>query len=581
MSSRTVRARIAIVCVVLGTNAAMAVQALADCQPEFQRPGDIVICTLIDPDGFRNQSPEVVDDPDAPPPDDITVNVAEGATVITDSGGIVLTGVGHEVNNRGTVTGEQSGVLIGGAGSVVNNEGVISTGGDGAEGIGVAGTTVISNTGEIATAGNESEGIGVLGAGSVVTSAGSIETMGDESEGIGVEGDGAFVTHSGSLRTRGDESEGIGVEGAGANVGNTGSIRTGGALSSGISMEGSGVLATNTGTIETAGRLSVGMGMDATGGELINNGSADTGGELAPGMFAVGSDNTLDNIGSIATAGGNAAGIQVGVDEIAFLPSDDNTVHNSCDIATAEVAVDESPELVGTGFFGFSEDATLDASVMELDNNSSLFVENRADAGQLFLTESLVQIAESSTLSANFVDVGGDSEIELDGTLRTIRMDVDSGGEVCGDGRLIAPILNAEEGSRVKPGCSFGSLTVEGVFDMAGVLEIEIGAGDFDQLIVLGELNFLLGAEILFEFQDFAPMDGEFFDFLIADAITGFDSLTFGFSGLDGSGFDVALGENGLQLMVSESVPEPPMLLLLCGGLLGMALPRFLGRGTA
>ena len=156
---------------------------------------------------------------------------------------------------------------------------------------------------------------------------------------------------------------------------------------------------------------------------------------------------------------------------------------------------------------------------------------------------------------------------------------VGTGGTLAGNGTINGHVFNL--GGTVGPGLSPGTMTINGDFHLGsgGTLDLEIGgltAGLYDQLLVSGNV-FLDGTLNLIFIDDFLPK----VDDLLTDLIT-FDELTFGsnfnltFSGLNNDWqYKTLFGQTSFGFRslsdASAPVPEPSTLLLLSGGVIGLA----------
>jgi hypothetical protein len=169
-------------------------------------------------------------------------------------------------------------------------------------------------------------------------------------------------------------------------------------------------------------------------------------------------------------------------------------------------------------------------------------------------TQTSGQTSSNGTMTQNLVDI--------------------KGGTLSGSGTINGEV-NIAGGGVVSPGNSPGTLTINGPFSSSGTLLIEIaglGAGKFDVLDINGAANFA-GGDINFEFIDgYKPLKGDFWDFLFANSITGWETLLFSLLGL-GSGYEWQVVSNtGFErLLITEApsaAPLPPAILLMGSGLL-------------
>jgi hypothetical protein len=136
--------------------------------------------------------------------------------------------------------------------------------------------------------------------------------------------------------------------------------------------------------------------------------------------------------------------------------------------------------------------------------------------------------------------------------------------------------VTVASGASVLPGTSPGTLTINGNFYSSGNLFFEIaglGAGQYDILDINGNAYFT-GGNIEFDFiNGYRPLTGDHWDYLFANSITGWDTLSFNFTGL-GAGYDYALDLTYGLSITSAPVPEPCTMLLLIAGLAGLAAFR-------
>jgi len=91
----------------------------------------------------------------------------------------------------------------------------------------------------------------------------------------------------------------------------------------------------------------------------------------------------------------------------------------------------------------------------------------------------------------------------------------------------------------------------------------------------------LNGGTLGFNFINFTPVVGNSWDFLYADAIDGWNSLSFFFSGL-GAGQTAQFSyANGVETLRIASVPEPSSFFYLGLALMGLMAWQWKQRGNA
>jgi hypothetical protein len=152
------------------------------------------------------------------------------------------------------------------------------------------------------------------------------------------------------------------------------------------------------------------------------------------------------------------------------------------------------------------------------------------------------------------------------------------GGSLRGTGTIITPVVTLSSGAILSPGdaTTLGTLTINGNLQSSGNLLFNIGgsgAGQFDVLAIHGKA-FLNGGTVGFNFVNFTPVVGNSWDFLSAEAISGWETLHFFFSSSNPDLTYAFNYSNGVETLRIVSVPEPSSLLLSVLGLGGLALWR-------
>lgn len=144
------------------------------------------------------------------------------------------------------------------------------------------------------------------------------------------------------------------------------------------------------------------------------------------------------------------------------------------------------------------------------------------------------------------------------------------GGNLSGTGTLNGAV-NIGLGATVTPGSSPGQLTINGDLHSNGNYVIEIAglsSGQFDVLDINGNA-FFTGGNFEFDFIDgFLPSVGDHWDFLLADSLSGWETVNVTFAGLgDGLGVDLDSEGGKLTFTVITAVPEPETYAMLLAGL--------------
>jgi hypothetical protein len=529
--------------------------------------------------------------------------------VITGGGGTGGSGIGiylatgGTVDNSGTIKGNKAqGIYMGGAGKVTNRtDGRIGDTNQNGTTIGVNLVTIgSSGIGEIAnetgaTIEGYNNGVVISGSGKVVNY-GTI--TGSTAYGIRFNNKIGNTTFAGTYTTEVENHGAVfgSVAGLGINFSNpatggvtnvtlnkitntlTGSISANGGSGIRIQDTPTTAISSMTNEIENLGIISGSAGNSGiliqglgtftnkitnsgiiTGGAYgaqINSGSITNSGIITGGTgikFTGGGDDTLTNRGIISGSGGTAVDMGEGNDTVTLATG--SAISGTINGGNGK----DSMTLTGNGLIGAGQ-----------ITNFETLIKDGAGAWTLTGTGSIggdININEG-TLIAN-----GDIVMNNGGMLNNF-----SGGTLNGAGSITGDVINAS-GANVKPGNSPGTLTINGNFSSSGNLEFEIGGlglGQYDVLDINGMAKFT-GGIIEFDFiNGFKALANNYWDFLLADSIAGWDSLAFNFQGLDpGLGFEFVHLGTGERLLITQNdetaVPEPTTMLLLGLGLMGLA----------
>jgi PEP-CTERM motif len=173
------------------------------------------------------------------------------------------------------------------------------------------------------------------------------------------------------------------------------------------------------------------------------------------------------------------------------------------------------------------------------------------------------------------------------GTMTQSSFDV-QGGSLSGTGTMNGNVSIGSLAS-VNPGNSPGIMTINGDFNSSGTLLFDIaglGTGLYDVLSINGNVLFT-GGNIQFDFiNGFNTTAGNYWDFLTANTVTGWDTLNFNFNGLrNGLGWNFTkLDTGGERLWINSiavsPVPEPETYAMLLAGLGLIGFTAFLRKQT-
>lgn len=307
-----------------------------------------------------------------------------------------------------------------------------------------------------------------------------------------------------------------------------------------LSNEGSGTLS-NDGTLHNDGNL-------YSSGDLGNN----AGGSLNNHGFLRNS-GTLSNVGILSNTGtlNNSGGILYNNSEGILYNSSGGIINNSEFLINGGILSNSSGgTLNNTDYLGNSG---------FLNNNGTL-----NNSGELFNTGT---IAGTGT----YIQTAG--QTYNSGSFRQASIQID-GGCLGGTGTVTGN-LSVGSGGCLGLGSSLGTMTVNGDVSSGGTLVFDVAglaSGQYDVLDISGNASFS-GGTIQFNFIDsFSGKAGNYWDFLLANTITGWDNLGFSFNGLDaGLRWNFTKLDNGSKRLwlTSNSVspiPEPEIYAMLLAG---------------
>jgi len=315
-------------------------------------------------------------------------------------------------------------------------------------------------------------------------------------------------------------------------------------------------------TVHAQGAGSVGVRLSGANNLLVNGG--DIRGDAVGIQGGSGNDSVV-NLGHIS------GGVRLeGGDDVMVVSSNDiiGSVNGGADTDTLVVfAYPDVPplEISGSQYVNFEWFHKTGAGTMLLSNTLSVS-EARILQGEVNLAPGAILHTDITTL---IVDQGG--TLSGAGTVD---------GRVVVNGGTIAPGSENTLGSGGvgDPGHSLGTLSINGDLTINdGLLNLEIGgleSGMFDLVDVSGNAS-IFGGNVNFSFiNGYLPQQGDLFEFLLADNISGFENFSFGITGLHtGFDFDLTTTNGGLGLFTTAAapaVPIPSSFWLFGAGLVGL-----------
>ena len=283
----------------------------------------------------------------------------------------------------------------------------------------------------------------------------------------------------------------------------------------------------------------IGRGAGSVGEVNVEDGTWTNNGDLTVGDAGTGTLNIsgLVNVEGILTLARNAAArgtLNLRTGSVLNATS----VHGGAGTPTLNF------EASGSNYY-FTHDGTSGGNPVVITGSTAL----NHNWGTTFLTGtntySGATALESGTLSVN-------------GSIANSTTTVSARGILAGAGTVGPVIVN---GGNVEPGNSAGTLTVDGDFSSNGTLVFEIAgsaAGEYDVLDIKGDASFT-GGTIRFDFIDgFLGADGNW-DFLLANTITGWETLNVSMNNLaPGKWWSISpLDGGGRRLSISSSIEAP------------------------
>ena len=481
--------------------------ANAACVPDPASSGQTVTCSDNTPGGFQAGGGV----------DNLTVNVAPGASV-SDGGGGTIIGVNdfNTVTNSGTLGAGPSstGIFAGVNNTIVNAASGVITVGDNGVGIFVAGNSTVANAGAITIGDAAGLGAAIVAINhdnTVSNLAGATITAGLNADGILMQGNRAIVNNAGTINLATSGGAGIDVFGDDARIMSNGVINVGD-IAAGISTQGDRALITHSGTIN-GGISSAGLAYNGSSGTVTNSGRILLGDD-AVGIVVLGDSNTITNSGTITVGAGFAAGIDVtnfvgsnsvintgtinvGAGATGILLQGTGTVFNSGTInaATGFAAI----EFCGCGIANvltLGPGSVINGLVLGTGTDTFQLGGTGKDTFNLSLIGAGLQYDGFSTFnkvdSSNWTVIGTGAQdwnvlggtLSVNGVINGL-VTVNAGGTLGGTGTIDNVIVN---GGVLAPGNSIGTLNVANslTFSAASSYMVEISGAGSDLTRVTG-----------------------------------------------------------------------------------------------
>ncbi len=307
------------------------------------------------------------------------------------------------------------------------------------------------------------------------------------------------------------------------------------------------------GTLNNFGNLS-----NLVGGTLNNSGSLNNGTSSDHAGY-LGNSGTLNNqAGGTVTTFGNLTNLVDGTFNNAGTLNNGTTNDHAGYLGNAGNLTNVAGAILNS--FGLFDNSGL------LENSGTL-----GNTGTLIGTGTYIQTAgqtlNSGSLSQSAINI--------------------KGGDLIGTGTITAPTLTLASQASLNMGNSLGSLTLNGDFHSSGNLVFKIGGlSDYDIFNINGNA-FFTGGTIEFNLiNGFKASAGDYWDFMLARTIGGWNAPSFAFNGLDqGLGWTITQTSEGERLFISTLTPitEPETYVMFLSGLglMSLMLSRRKGKFSA